>query len=272
MPWKAFALFVLLAYGLAWLVTVPLWREGGLSNPLLAPLGFVMMATPAAAAVTVTLLVLRPAHPARFLGLVPVRPTRRLLGLVLLGFIGVQVLALLAVLLAAAVGAVTLTVSSEGLRSLALAPVFSALIAVPALGEELGWRGFLLPLLRPLGTWPALLITGVVWGLWHAPLILLGYNYGRTDALGLALMCVTTVLVGAVFGWLRMRSDSVWPSTFAHGALNASSGVFLAALLPAGQVGIAASLLGWVGWVLLGLVIVALAVGGTFRWSSRSAE
>lgn len=60
---------------------------------------------------------------------------------------------------------------------LALMPGAAFINLLPALGEELGWRGWLLPKPLPLGTLPALLVSGVIWGLWHAPIILLGYNY-----------------------------------------------------------------------------------------------
>lgn len=48
--------------------------------------------------------------------------------------------------------------------------------SVFAFDEELGWRGWLLPNLRPLRTWPALLMSGAIWGVWHAPLILLDWT------------------------------------------------------------------------------------------------
>src|SRR5699024_5751565 len=53
---------------------------------------------------------------------------------------------------------------------------------LPALGEEIGWRGWLTPQLLPLGVVPTVLITGVVWGLWHTPLLLLGHNYPHLPA------------------------------------------------------------------------------------------
>ena len=89
--------------------------------------------------------------------------------------------------------------------------------------------------------------------------------------LGVVLMTGTTVLVGVLFGWLRMRSGSVYPSTFAHAALNGGAGVLLAALLPATQQDPAASLLGWAGWVIVAVVAAVLAALGTFRWAPQAA-
>ena len=92
-------------------------------------------------------------------------------------------------------------------------------------GEEFGWRGYLLPKLAPLGGISAAIITGVVWGLWHAPIIVLdSYNYPGHPWLGVLMMVVFTVALSMVFTWLRFRSGSVWPSTLAHAAYNGQAG------------------------------------------------
>ena len=263
--WVAVLTFLVVAYGGGWLIALPLWRSGGLSNPLFLPLGLAVMATPTLAALVATSLVVRPAQPARFLGLSPVRPWRRTLAYALLGFVGVQVLGALALVLAWALGVTPLQVGGGAWSSLVSMQLLGLLVTVAALGEEIGWRGFLLPALRPLGTGRALVLSGLAWGPWHAPLVLLGYNYGTTDPTALIMMTVTTILMGVLFGWLRVRSASVYPSAFAHGALNASGGTLLAAFAPAA--GVAPSVLGWVGWLVLAVVIGALVVARTFRWA-----
>jgi membrane protease YdiL (CAAX protease family) len=92
-------------------------------------------------------------------------------------------------------------------------------------GEEFGWRGYLLPRLSPLGGIYAAIITGVIWGLWHAPVIVLdGYNYPGHPWLGLGMMVIFTVSLSMIFAWLRFRSGSIWPSTLAHAAINAQAG------------------------------------------------
>jgi membrane protease YdiL (CAAX protease family) len=92
-------------------------------------------------------------------------------------------------------------------------------------GEEFGWRGYLLPRLAPLGGIPAAIITGIIWGLWHAPLIVQdSYNYPGHPWLGILMMVIFTTAFGIVLAWLRFRSGSVWPSTLAHAALNAQAG------------------------------------------------
>jgi membrane protease YdiL (CAAX protease family) len=92
-------------------------------------------------------------------------------------------------------------------------------------GEEFGWRGYLLPRLAPLGGISASIIVGIVWGLWHAPVIVLdGYNYPGHPWLGIGMMVIFTISLSMIFTWLRFRSGSVWPSTLAHAALNAQAG------------------------------------------------
>lgn len=145
---------------------------------------------------------------------------------------------------------------------LASIPVGALINIIPALGEELGWRGWLLPKLMPLGTVWALLLSGTIWGLWHAPLILLGYNYPDAPGwLGLLCMVGTCILFGAVFGWLRIRSGSIWPAALAHGAFNATAAVHLL-FAQAGQPidTTKATFLGWSGWLVpIALVIVLVA-------------
>jgi membrane protease YdiL (CAAX protease family) len=119
----------------------------------------------------------------------------------------------------------------------ALLQTFSALLisaplnALATLGEEFGWRAFLLPELLPLGKRKALILSSVIWGIWHWPVVLMGHNYGLSYPgypwLGLLATVWFTVSIGIVFGWLSLKGRSVWPAVLAHGALNglASIGV-----------------------------------------------
>nr|WP_122012997.1 CPBP family intramembrane glutamic endopeptidase [Maliibacterium massiliense] len=103
-----------------------------------------------------------------------------------------------------------------------IAPVLNI---IPTLGEELGWRAYLLPKLcqryTPL---QASLLTGVIWGVWHAPIIAMGYNYGLgypgAPWGGIAAMVVFCVFVGALFSYWTLKAGSVYPAAIAHGALN----------------------------------------------------
>jgi uncharacterized protein len=122
------------------------------------------------------------------------------------------------------------TAEQLALLSIVSSSALAFTLAIPfnmifTFGEEFGWRGYLLPKLAPLGGVWAAIITGVIWGLWHAPLIVLdGYNYPGYPLLGVLMMVIFTVSLGIFFAWLRFRSGSVWPSTLSHAAFNAQAG------------------------------------------------
>ena len=138
--------------------------------------------------------------------------------------------------------------------------------SVFAFGEEFGWRGYLLPrLLALLGPWPGLLAHGAVWGLWHAPLILLiGYNYPGHPLLGVPLFVVFGVLAGVLLGWLRLATGSVVPPTVAHAALNAVAGLPLL-LLRGVDPAVAGALYSPAGWLVLLAAIGLLVATGRLR-------
>lgn len=142
-----------------------------------------------------------------------------------------------------------LIVLIQAILSLTLAPLFNTLFG---LGEELGWRGFLLPQLLPLGQWRAILISGAVWGVWHAPAILQGHNYPSQPVLGVLLMTIFCILMGAIFSWLYLRTRSPWAPALAHGSLNATAGLSILFLRDVDITygGTIVSLAGWIGVVL----------------------
>lgn len=149
----------------------------------------------------------------------------------------------------------------QGLGLLIVPQVFlTALIATPILfGEEFGWRGFLQR--RLFGDAPMLsaLVTGVIWSVWHFPLILRGYNYPDHPVLGAALFTVFTVLMSYVFGWFYRRSGSIWCNSLAHAATNAVGA--LALLWLAGMGGpIVASYGGVLALAPLTVVAIVMAV------------
>jgi len=134
----------------------------------------------------------------------------------------------------------------EARHQLALISLFSQLALALTLGiainmiftfgEEFGWRGYLLVRLAPLGGGWAAILTGVIWGLWHAPLIITtSMNYPGHPWLGALSMVLVTTAFGVILAWLRFRSGSVWPPTLAHAAANAQVGITLLVLAPAGD-------------------------------------
>ncbi|MDE7132458.1 MAG: CPBP family intramembrane metalloprotease [Lachnospiraceae bacterium] len=104
----------------------------------------------------------------------------------------------------------------------AISPIINV---IPTLGEELGWRGYLLYGLRDsCGSMKAVLFTGVIWGIWHAPMIAMGHNYG-TDYpgypyLGILMMIVFCIFVGVIEGYVTLRTDSALPAAICHSAIN----------------------------------------------------
>ncbi|KPV50239.1 hypothetical protein SE17_28130, partial [Kouleothrix aurantiaca] len=91
------------------------------------------------------------------------------------------------------------------------------------LGEEIGWRGFLLPRLMPLGKARAYLLLGVIWGLWHAPLVAVGFNYPGYPILGIVWMCGLTTAIGIYFNELALRERSTLLAGWLHGLFNSQS-------------------------------------------------
>jgi len=91
-----------------------------------------------------------------------------------------------------------------------------------ALGEEIGWRGFLVPELSKTTSFTATsLISGVVWSLWHYPILIYGdYNAGTPTWYGLTCFTVLVIAISFVFAWMRLKSGSLWTGAILHGSHN----------------------------------------------------
>jgi len=93
---------------------------------------------------------------------------------------------------------------------------------VPALGEEIGWRGLLVPQLARLTSFTkTALISGAIWAVWHMPMILFaGYHSDTPRWYG--LLCFTVLAMGMsfAFAWLRLRSGTLWTAVILHAAHN----------------------------------------------------
>ena len=281
--YRGVLLFLLLSFSGAWLVSLPLWiSQKGLLHPFTGLVLLVMMAVPALAVLLVYMLN-------------GGTEKTRLLGLGLgskgwwrywvFGWFIVPLFAIFAPFMSSAFGLYTLDVqdfsgfkellaSGKGgvdpdtvpVRLLVFGQLFSIFLspvlnAVFVFGEEVGWRGYLLPRLLPLGQWPALLISGIVWGLWHAPVVLLGYNYPQHPVYGVFFMMILCVIFGVLFGWTRLATGSIWPAVIAHGALNGSAGVMYLFSKAGTTFDTAhAGITGWTGWILPVLWILILLV------------
>jgi len=102
---------------------------------------------------------------------------------------------------------------------------------VPTMGEELGWRGYLLPKLRTLlSDRAAIILTGVIWGLWHTPVIVMGHNYGTGYAgypwLGILMMVVFCAgVAGVIESYATIKMNSAIPAAMIHSVINAGGGL-----------------------------------------------
>jgi len=133
-----------------------------------------------------------------------------------------------ATLEAAGAGAETIPMSlsmlmlTQALTGFFLGPIMNFFTCF---GEEWGWRGYLLPkMAEKLPALPMLLINGLIWGLWHAPLTAIGHNYGigypGFPFTGIAAMCFFCIIVGIFLSYVSMKTKSCIPAVFGHGAIN----------------------------------------------------
>ena len=123
-----------------------------------------------------------------------------------------------------------------GLFAVTLAPVINMFAA---LGEEAGWRGYMMPHLKAqLGLLNGRLLGGVIWGVWHWPLMLLvGYEYGTNylgaPVLGLFVWCIVCFAFNTLLDWLYEKTGCIWVPSIAHGAFNAVAALFVVLTNPA---------------------------------------
>ena len=121
-------------------------------------------------------------------------------------------------------------------QMLIISQTFSALFLGPLMnfftcfGEEWGWRGYLLPkMAEKYKSIPTLLITGVIWGLWHAPITAIGHNYGvgypGFPFTGIAAMCFFCIVMGIFLSYVTLKTKSCIPAILGHGAINSIAGM-----------------------------------------------
>jgi membrane protease YdiL (CAAX protease family) len=146
-----------------------------------------------------------------------------------------------------------------------------AISCVAGLGEEIGWRGFLVPeLSRRLSLPRAAVVSGAIWSVWHYPLLIFAdYNAGTPVAWGLACFTVMVIGVSFVFAASRLASGSVWPAAILHGSHNLFiQGVFNPITRDTGRT----------RWVIgefgaaLALVSIGVAALTLAWWRRRGAE
>jgi len=279
-------IFCCVAFLLAWLLALPLWfSRSGLADPLAVVFLAAMMFCPTIAVLAVLLFRPQSIKPVGSVTGLVVHHWKRLFLYCLLTWLTVLGLVLAALFVGAVFGFYHFDLKSfsgfvdligrspKGAELLSRVPIgflvllqFLSLTIAPfvnapfAFGEEWGWRGFLLPKLLPLGQWPALIFSGAMWGFWHAPVVLLGFDYPQHRELGVILMVAFCVIIGILIGWLRLASGSIWPCVVAHGTLNGCAGVpYMLADAKSSFDTAQVTILGWTGWILP-LLLIALLI------------
>lgn len=235
-PRRRVLLFLGIVFPVTWLIDLVSWRLGGTENLIAFPLLLILaMYVPALAAAIILQFVTRE-------GLRDAAVRRGRLRHSLHAYLLMLAIAMVTYGATLAMGWGRIDADASTLRDLLQALGVGAGIPVPVLlgaagftmlaggvavnslyafGEELGWRGFLLPSLLHLGKLRACLISGAIWGIWHAPLILMGHLYPGHPVLGILMITAMCVALGVIFGWLWISTGSILPPIVAHAALNA---------------------------------------------------
>ncbi len=162
---------------------------------------------------------------------------------------------------------------SAVIQVLTYAPLVNML---PAVGEEAGWRGYLMPRLKErFGLLSGRLLGGILWGIWHWPLMLLaGYEYGTNyfgaPWLGLVTFCIFCFAMNTLLDWLYEKTNCIWVPAIAHGAVNAAGGVPVLLINPADTY---YTILGPMPVGLISMLpFLAVAVGLTLRQMKKEEK
>ncbi len=147
----------------------------------------------------------------------------------------------------------------ETFQAALISPLFNS---IATFGEEFGWRAYLLPKLVPLGWRKASLLIGLIWGVWHWPVIFMGYEYGFNYPgfpwVGPLLFILITFAFGVFLGWIAVRGGSVWPAVIGHAAINgiASLAVMVQQGTPNPLLGpLPVGLIGVMGYLIVALIM-----------------
>ncbi len=287
--WGQITWFIIFTFVITWLIVLPLYfiKDPAVFQSLYTPVVVVMMFIPA----LVSWLIVRKTRPkgqrASTLGFSRHRPLPRLFGYLALAFLLPIGIGLFSLPIASAMGlyyadlnnfsGLRQVFADAGLSDMPIQTIFFTQIInvvlaacflnlLPALGEETGWRGWLTPQLLPLGVVPTILITGVIWGLWHTPVLLLGHNYPQLPGWQSVLfMVIFSTLIGGLFAWLTIRTNSVWPAALGHSTLNATGGLPLLfsadTTFDTAHVGIT----GTTGWLVTAVILIVLISTKSFK-------
>lgn len=153
--------------------------------------------------------------------------------------------------------------------SLWIAATGLTLFAVPgavfSFGEEFGWRSYLQMRLFPQQPVLSAVVTGLIWSFWHFPVLIRGYAFPDNPYSGLVVFTVSGVLLSIIFGWLRLRTGSIWSSSLAHAATNAVGGNLTLYMFVGGASLLWVLDLGILAWVPLGALSAWIVFTGQLK-------
>lgn len=130
--------------------------------------------------------------------------------------------------------------------------------ALAAFGEELGWRGFLLHAFKEMKFFKASIIIGIIWGIWHAPLILMGHNYPQHPQIGVFMMIILSILITPFLLYVTIKAKSVIVAAIMHGTMNATAGISIMTI--SGGNDLTSGIAGLAGFISFTLFLIAIFV------------
>jgi membrane protease YdiL (CAAX protease family) len=152
--------------------------------------------------------------------------------------------------------------------NLLFAAIFILLELPSSAGEEIGWRGYLLLRMIDAHLPQPILLTSLIWGVWHLPVLFAGvYAVGPSPLLSAAGLMISALAVGAILAWIRLGTGSIWPCIVLHAAWNT---IINGAFTPATQNATANFWIGEQG-ILVSVTLVLAALLLRRSWSPTYA-
>ncbi|MGO1972389.1 MAG: lysostaphin resistance A-like protein [Propionibacteriaceae bacterium] len=277
-PTRTVVIYVIVTVAVTTLISLP-FLLGAVPTEQLAPLVPLAQLTPALVALVLNRF--RPQGRIRDLWAVRGGTKKAFGGGMLLAVAALVLVPVVQLAIGVATGLVSWEPAAGAVAVIAAIPVVLVAQTLFAAGEELGWRGYLHSLLRPIGFWRTAAVIGAVWALWHVPVAVTLGVAGEIPTRMAFTYCLDLIPIALLFAALRERSASVWPAVLAHGLLNSVRVYLLQNLItPEAALGDAAfwgfHAVGWVLWIAAAFVIVrrrdiAPAVAGPLEETSSPA-
>jgi membrane protease YdiL (CAAX protease family) len=125
-------------------------------------------------------------------------------------------------------------------------------------GEEFGWRGLMVSETRKMGFLKASAFIGLVWGLWHLPVILMGHNYPNHPYLGIIMMTLLTISLSPLFAYVRIKTKSILGACMIHGMLNGTGAMYMLYIANGNE--LYSTIAGWAGIIAATVITICILV------------